>query len=87
MNFDWYDKAACRGVNPKVFHPPVQNGRFVSMRPEVRQAKRICAGCPDGVRAACLDAGKGAPGIWGGLEEHERKPANMRATAWAALLR
>lgn len=86
MTYDWQFDAACVGVDPRIFHPQIRTGRKppekVPRPPQVAVAKRICASCS--VTAECLDAGKGAPGIWGGLEEHERKPQGLKtdSTRW-----
>jgi hypothetical protein len=42
------------------------HGRY----PNLRRAKQLCAACP--LRTACLQAGKGEYGIWGGTTEEER---------------
>jgi hypothetical protein len=43
------------------------HGRY----PNLRRAKQLCAACP--IRSACLQAGKGEYGIWGGTTEEERR--------------
>jgi WhiB family redox-sensing transcriptional regulator len=63
---DWTDHAACRGERTAVFYP--EHGQTH------RHAKRICAGCP--VRQICLGvalANGEAFGVWGGLNELERR--------------
>lgn len=58
----WRDRAACRGLRPSLFYSE-------DPRDEAR-AKSTCAGCQ--VAGACEEAGRGEPGIWGGLTERER---------------
>ncbi|MHB8510609.1 MAG: WhiB family transcriptional regulator [Actinomycetota bacterium] len=71
---DWQALASCRGADASLFFSP---GTFEtpdqkSARESV--AKSICAECP--VRAQCLDfalATREPYGIWGGLNESERR--------------
>lgn len=64
----WRDDAACKGMDPELFHP---------YRGAVRQHRRavaVCAECP--VRAECLEfavANRLTEGIWGGLGGRERR--------------
>ncbi|HEY4421014.1 MAG TPA: WhiB family transcriptional regulator [Pseudonocardia sp.] len=73
LNPDWRDDAACRGQFPELFF--ADKGR----NDLVREARRICNGCP--ARAACLEwamafegnAGRsGRWGMLGGLTGTER---------------
>lgn len=70
----WQLQAACRGPHADVFFPPLQFERKeVKIEREVR-AKAICSVCP--VRQECLEyalAIREQHGIWGGLNEVERK--------------
>jgi WhiB family redox-sensing transcriptional regulator len=69
----WQDQAACRFADPALFHGPDEEDERSRIRRE-RNAKAICAGCP--VRAECLalaDNRRDAHGIWGGLNEDERR--------------
>lgn len=62
----WWDRAACRGVNPDVFHP---NGSI-----GVEVAQQYCARCP--VAADCLEYALTngiEAGVWGGKSERERR--------------
>ena len=65
--------AACKGADTDLFFGP--DAEFVTARQKREaRAKAICAGCP--VRDACLayalDSGE-AYGIWGGMNEDERR--------------
>jgi WhiB family transcriptional regulator, redox-sensing transcriptional regulator len=63
---NWRERAACRGVDPSVFYPTSEK--------EEEPARSICGACA--VKAYCLDyaiANKEKDGIWGGLNEKERR--------------
>ena len=64
--FDWYDHAACRGLDVELFY--AEEPALTS------QALRVCAACP--VRVRCHDAAmaeREAFGVWGGTPEHLRR--------------
>ena len=70
----WQERAACRGPQAAVFFPPAHLERKEEREARERKAKAICAGCP--VRRPCLDYAiriREPHGIWGGLNELERK--------------
>ena len=70
----WQDKAACRGPQSAVFFPPAQFERKDEREEREIRAKAICATCV--VQQACLDFAvriREPHGIWGGLNELERK--------------
>ncbi|MGH9300649.1 MAG: WhiB family transcriptional regulator [Acidimicrobiales bacterium] len=70
----WQDRAACRGPQAAVFFPPSHFERKEYKASRENKAKAICFSCP--VRADCLDyalAIREPHGIWGGLNETERK--------------
>lgn len=72
----WTESAACRGADPELFFPISSAG--VSQR-QIRSAKAVCARCP--VRPACLDYALATGqrfGIWGGLDEDERRLLRRR---------
>jgi len=63
----WREQAACRGIDPNLFHP--RRGE------DTAPAKAVCEDCP--VRRECLVyalATVEKHGIWGGLSERERRP-------------
>lgn len=67
----WMHAAACRGLNPELFHP--QPGESSD------QAKAVCAGCP--VRTECLDyamAHYELFGVWGGTSQKQRSQLRRR---------
>jgi len=70
----WQIKAACRGPQAAVFFPPPQFERKEEKLERETRAKAICATCS--VRKECLEyaiAIREPHGIWGGLNEVERK--------------
>jgi WhiB family transcriptional regulator, redox-sensing transcriptional regulator len=76
----WQKKAACRGPQSAMFFPPSTFERKDEKEDREANAKRICAGCS--VRTACLDYAvriRESHGIWGGLNEVERRHLSARA--------
>ncbi|MEW6153537.1 MAG: WhiB family transcriptional regulator [Actinomycetota bacterium] len=70
----WQERAACKGPQAEVFFPPPHLERKDERELRERRAKAICATCP--VRRPCLDYAlriREPHGIWGGLNELERK--------------
>jgi WhiB family redox-sensing transcriptional regulator len=78
----WLSDAACIGEDPELFFPI---GTSAPAAEQSRRAKRICHPCP--VRAECLEwslATYQDAGVWGGLDEEERREirrARRRAVA------
>lgn len=77
----WQRKAACRGPHADVFFPPAHAERKEEKLQREERAKAICRTCS--VRVECLDYAiriHEPHGIWGGLNEMERKQlADRRA--------
>lgn len=73
---DWRTDAACRGEDPELFFPVGTSGPALT---QVAEAKTICARCP--VAGDCLDwalvTGQDH-GVWGGLDEDERRALRRR---------
>lgn len=70
----WQAKAACRGPQAAVFFPPSHAERKDEKLARESRAKGICAECH--VRDDCLSYAiriREPHGIWGGLNELERK--------------
>jgi WhiB family transcriptional regulator, redox-sensing transcriptional regulator len=69
---DWRQRAACLGEDPELFFPAATAGLAVQF--QAVQAKAVCARCPvaDRCLAQALAFGDEA-GIWGGLDEAERR--------------
>jgi WhiB family redox-sensing transcriptional regulator len=74
MMVGWQFKAACRGEDSVMFFPPSHFETREEKERRERGAKGICARCP--VRPECLEyavALREPYGIWGGLNEMERR--------------
>ncbi|MHB8682538.1 MAG: WhiB family transcriptional regulator [Acidimicrobiales bacterium] len=70
----WQGRAACKGPQATVFFPPTHAERKEEKLARETRAKAICQTCA--VRAECLEYAIGIRephGIWGGLNETERK--------------
>jgi len=70
----WQAKAACRGPQSAAFFPPSHAERKEEKAARETRAKAICADCL--VKNDCLDYAiriREPHGIWGGLNEVERK--------------
>jgi WhiB family redox-sensing transcriptional regulator len=76
---NWSDQAACLTAEPETFFPVGSGGAALD---EVSAAKAICARCPvlGECRAYALSS-RQPFGVWGGLDEEERR------AIWAAPLR
>ncbi|WP_328940394.1 WhiB family transcriptional regulator [Streptomyces sp. NBC_00250] len=74
---NWRASAACQNVDPDLFFP-VGTGAPALVQAE--EAKHICRGCP--VQEACLrwamDDSRQVTGVWGGLDENERRCLKRR---------
>jgi len=70
----WQVKAACRGPQSSAFFPPTHAERKEEKAAREVRAKDICSKCY--VRGECLDYAiriREPHGIWGGMNEVERK--------------
>jgi WhiB family redox-sensing transcriptional regulator len=68
---EWRLAAACRDLDTGVF--------FGETEDDVATAKAVCATCP--VREACLEFAlvtRQDDGVWGGLDENERRRLRRR---------
>jgi WhiB family transcriptional regulator, redox-sensing transcriptional regulator len=65
---EWFERAACRGSDPDIFHPE-RSGRYVG----TSLAKAICRTCP--VAEGCLEWALkwNEPGVYGGTSVRERR--------------
>jgi WhiB family redox-sensing transcriptional regulator len=67
----WIGQARCIGQDPELFFPV---GTTPSALHQTDTAKAVCRGCP--VRADCLEWALQTcqdAGVWGGLDEEERR--------------
>jgi len=74
----WQDRAACRGMDGRLFFALDHEARPERQIREAR-AKAVCQQCP--VRVQCLDyalENSIRHGIWGGLNEEERARERRR---------
>ena len=72
--YGWQWQAACRGEDSGTFFPPHDTETRDERVAREQRAKSMCARCP--VRIECLEYSLAVPehyGIWGGLNEHERR--------------
>lgn len=73
----WQDEAECRNYDPELWFP-VTNSPDRKRKYEL-EPKLICRSCP--VRSECLTYALDAQeeyGIWGGLNEEERRELSSR---------
>jgi WhiB family redox-sensing transcriptional regulator len=76
----WQALAACRGADSSWFFAPNYFEKRAEKLAREAVAKRICSTCP--VREPCLEyalATREAHGVWGGLNETERRAILRRA--------
>jgi WhiB family redox-sensing transcriptional regulator len=76
----WQMKASCRGPQAEVFFPPSHFERKDEKVEREHRAKDICHTCP--VKQPCLGYAiqiREPHGIWGGLNEVERKQMLARS--------
>ena len=77
----WQARALCRGPQAEMFFPPTHAERKAEKLQREDRSKEICRTCP--VRPDCLEYAiriREPHGIWGGLNEVERKQlADRRA--------
>ena len=75
----WREQAACRRTDPDLFFPAGQTGIALD---QIEAAKAVCRSCP--VQRACLrfalETNQEA-GIWGGLDEDERRKVRSARSA------
>lgn len=73
--WEWQLRAACRGMDAEAFfHPEGERGQARTAR--VARAKAVCRRCPVIVECRSHALAAQEPfGIWGGLDEGERRAA------------
>ncbi|TKG61568.1 WhiB family transcriptional regulator [Prauserella endophytica] len=75
----WRNQAACRNEDPELFYPLPASDASES------HAKSICQTCPVSNNCLIEALTSGAPdGIWGGLNDAERRNLKRRQTGTAA---
>ena len=73
---DWRHLAACRGKDPELWFPIGETGPAVA---QAEEAKAVCAGCPVVEQCLTWALDNDVQGIWGGLDEKERRALKRRA--------
>lgn len=76
LSTSWQRHGACRSVDSDIFFPPPTFEPKDERQEREAKAKAICNGCP--VRVECLEwslAIQEPHGVWGGLNEAERRRA------------
>lgn len=77
-SYRWQDDAACIGIDPDLFYPGKGDDQS--------EAVATCHGCP--VREECLEYSLTPPietfGIWGGLNERQRRRERIRRSRGSA---
>jgi WhiB family transcriptional regulator, redox-sensing transcriptional regulator len=82
---DWMSRAACLGIGPELFFPV---GQSCAAQKQTRDAIRVCSHCE--VRDDCLDYALDNAideGIWGGMDEDERRKLRKRNDREAGIRR
>ena len=78
----WRRSAACRDIDLTLFFPVGSTGPAIH---QIAAAKSVCRGCP--VRLACLQYALEThqnDGVWGGLDEGERRELRRRRRRMAS---
>ena len=75
---EWRELAACAGMPAETFYPKTPKGDTRLWKQKIEEAKAICNRCV--VKEECLLAGMREEfGIWGGMDEKERKSYRRQA--------
>ncbi|MEU5161239.1 WhiB family transcriptional regulator [Streptomyces sp. NPDC020875] len=79
---DWRHNAVCREEDPELFFPVGNTGPALD---QIEEAKAVCHRCPaiDQCLQWALESGQ-SDGVWGGLDEDERRRMKRRAARRAA---
>jgi WhiB family redox-sensing transcriptional regulator len=74
---DWRFRAVCKDEDPELFFPIGNSGPAVL---QIAEAKAVCRRCPVMEQCAqwALETGQDA-GVWGGLDEDDRRRMKRRA--------
>ncbi|MFZ4810929.1 MAG: WhiB family transcriptional regulator [Ilumatobacteraceae bacterium] len=76
-DYTWRRHAICRDTDPDLFFPVGTTGQALV---QISMAKQVCGECP--VAEPCLEYALETnqdAGIWGGLDEEERRDIRRRA--------
>jgi WhiB family redox-sensing transcriptional regulator len=78
-DYSWRSMAICKGTDPDLFFPVGTTGQALL---QIARAKEVCSECP--VQVDCLDYAietNQDSGIWGGLDEEQRRAIRRRQAA------
>jgi WhiB family redox-sensing transcriptional regulator len=78
-DYRWRKDAACRDTSPDLFFPVGTTGQALV---QIDRAKEVCDVCP--VKNDCLEYALETnqdSGIWGGLDEEQRRNIRRQAAA------
>lgn len=78
-DYTWRSMAICKGTDPDLFFPVGTTGQALV---QIARAKEVCGECP--VQGPCLDYAietNQDSGIWGGLDEEQRRAIRRRNAA------
>ena len=75
----WQNRAKCRGSDANLFFPPHHLEKKDEREARESEAKSICARCPVKDRCLAFALSTREPhGIWGGMNESERRKVLQR---------
>ncbi len=83
-DYTWRGKAICRDTDPDLFFPVGTTGQALL---QIAKAKEVCGECP--VSTQCLEYALDTnqdSGIWGGLDEEQRRSIRRQNAARQRLL-
>jgi WhiB family redox-sensing transcriptional regulator len=78
-DYTWRNQAICRDTDPDLFFPIGTTGQALV---QIDRAKEVCGECP--VKSDCLEYALETnqdSGIWGGLDEEQRRNIRRQAAA------
>ncbi len=78
-DYTWRNQAICRDTDPDLFFPIGTTGQALV---QIDRAKEVCEVCP--VKTDCLEYALETnqdSGIWGGLDEEQRRNIRRQAAA------
>jgi WhiB family transcriptional regulator, redox-sensing transcriptional regulator len=78
-DYTWRSQAICRDTDPDLFFPIGTTGQALV---QIDRAKEVCDMCP--VKSECLEYALETnqdSGIWGGLDEEQRRNIRRQAAA------
>lgn len=78
-DYTWRSQAICRDTDPDLFFPIGTTGQALV---QIDRAKEVCGVCP--VKTDCLEYALETnqdSGIWGGLDEEQRRNIRRQAAA------